>query len=114
MFPTNLTAIWIDAKKVCNLLGGELPFFENQNELDLFESQRAGQNRVDWLLLKGNKSECNFVVENEKPEILNWDKNEPSSKGSCVTANELNQKWNTQDCDEKRHVTCRMESELYC
>ncbi|CBY42083.1 unnamed protein product [Oikopleura dioica] len=114
MLPTNLTASRSDAKRICRLLGGELPYFENQQELDLFESLRAGENRVDWLRLKENKRGIKFFVEKKEPEILNWDENEPSGEGRCVTANDVDQKWNTRDCEEKRHVTCKMESELYC
>jgi len=114
MLPTNLTASRRDAKRICRLLGGELPYFENQQELDLFENLREGENRVDWLRLKENKRGIKFFVEKKEPEILNWDENEPSGEGRCVTANELNEKWNTRDCKEKRHVTCKMESELYC
>ncbi|CBY10873.1 unnamed protein product [Oikopleura dioica] len=114
MLPTNLTASRRDAKRICRLLGGELPYFENQHELDLFESLRAGENRVDWLRLKENKRGIKFFVEKKEPEIFNWDENEPSGESRCVTANDVNEKWNTRGCEEKRHVTCKMESELYC
>jgi len=111
MLPTRLTASRSQAMRICRLLGGELPYFENQHELDLFVSLRAGENRVDWLRLKKNKRGNKFVVEKKEPEIFNWDENEPSSQSQAYKISKRNSQ--KRQSEAKRSESLRFVSQFF-
>ncbi|CBY08749.1 unnamed protein product [Oikopleura dioica] len=115
--PINIKTSWEKAKQICRLAGGELPSFSDEDELALFNTNRFGDNRVEWLGIRRNKKGTKFITTDKKDvTVFEWNNGEPNQfipDENCV---EIlgNNKWNDEPCKRAKGISCKFIHVRYC
>jgi len=115
ILPINIKTTWKRAKRICRLAGGELPNFDNENELNTFNTARAGDNRREWLGIR--KVEHHYKSYGKtKVSFFEWAAGEPNNQGGNEKCVETwgSDKWNLENCESKQSISCKFEHVRYC
>ncbi|XP_069106627.1 perlucin-like [Argopecten irradians] len=121
------TATWIDAKKYCQIFGGDLVKIETQEEETTLEqvlndvhANRTAKIENYWVdgsdvLTEG---EWRWVGTPGYSQLIaggysNWEDGQPDNYGgseNCIQIRyDFNMHWNDEDCDEKDSFICEAE-----
>ena len=111
----NTLADWATAKASCNAIGGDLSYFNNDEELAAYYAVK--NDRDEWIGIERENGNQWFTVAGKESTVYDWYCQtgcEPNNAGgieNCVESyrQEHEFKWNDRNCADKKAFSCRIE-----
>ena len=102
------------AQASCEGIGGNLPFFNTQEELDAFVDSYSG--RQEWLGFRRGSDSSFYTVTGDEVAFYNWYGSQPDNYGGYEHCGEIipweSNKWNDAYCANTNWYSCRLDSEV--
>ena len=76
------TALFSTAQERCQEIGGDLPFFNDEQELDAYNAVRC--HRTEWVGIELTNGSTWTNMNGVESTVLNWGSEQPSRGEDCV------------------------------